>query len=83
MKSVIKLIVAVLCLVFISSALAASLPTAKPAEVGLSSQRLDLIDGVLKADIENGKIPGAVLLVARNPSSYIQLTKRSNFNILA
>jgi hypothetical protein len=51
--------------VFISSAWAASLPTAKPEEVGLSSQRLDLIDAVLKADIENGKIPGAVLLVAR------------------
>ena len=65
MKSAIKLIVAVFCLVFISSAGAASLPTAKPEEVGLSSQRLDRIDAVLKADIENGKIPGAVLLVAR------------------
>ena len=55
MKSAIKLIVAVFCLVFISSAGAASLPTAKPEEVGLSSQRLDRIDAVLKADIENGK----------------------------
>jgi CubicO group peptidase (beta-lactamase class C family) len=65
MKFGIKLIVTLLCLVFISTSWAASLPTAKPDEVGLSSQRLDRIDAVLKADIENGKIPGAVLLVAR------------------
>jgi CubicO group peptidase (beta-lactamase class C family) len=65
MKISLKLFVTVFCLLFISTAWAASLPTAKPEEVGLSSQRLDLIDTVLKADIENGKIPGAVLLVAR------------------
>ena len=40
--------------------------TAAPEKVGLSSERLDRIDHVLKADVENGKIPGAVALIARN-----------------
>jgi CubicO group peptidase (beta-lactamase class C family) len=51
--------------VFISTAWAASLPTAKPDEVGLSSQRLDRIDAVLKDDVEKGKLAGATLLIAR------------------
>ncbi len=44
---------------------AADLPSAKPEDVGLSSQRLGLITNLLKADIAAGKIPGAVLLIAR------------------
>jgi len=36
-----------------------------PEEVGLSSDRLNRIDSVLKADIEKGKTEGAVALVAR------------------
>jgi CubicO group peptidase (beta-lactamase class C family) len=64
-KSAIKLFVTVCCLVFISTAWAASLPTAKPDEVGLSSQRLDRIDAVLKDDVEKGKLAGATLLIAR------------------
>ena len=39
--------------------------TVKPEAVGLSSERLDQIDSVLQADMEGGKINGAVLLVAR------------------
>ena len=57
-----------LLLIFVlitSAAFAKDLPTATPAEVGLSSERLNIIDTVLKADIEKGKIEGAVLLVAR------------------
>ena len=65
MKIGLKLIVTMSCLIFLSNTWAASLPTATPEDVGLSSQRLNRIDAVLKADIENGKIPGAVLLVAR------------------
>jgi CubicO group peptidase (beta-lactamase class C family) len=41
------------------------LPRAKPEEVGLSSERLGRIGQVLKADIEAGRIPGAVIAVAR------------------
>jgi CubicO group peptidase (beta-lactamase class C family) len=46
-------------------AAAQQLPTATPEEVGLSSQRLQMLGDVLKADVAAGKIPGAVLLVAR------------------
>ena len=46
-------------------AVAADLPTAKPEQVGLSSERLDRIAQVLRADVERGRIPGAVVLVAR------------------
>ncbi|RQO61636.1 serine hydrolase [Variovorax sp. KBW07] len=46
-------------------AAAQSLPTAKPEQVGLSSERLQMLTDVLKADVAAGKIPGAVLLVAR------------------
>ncbi|PLC04337.1 serine hydrolase [Variovorax sp. RO1] len=46
-------------------ATAQSLPTARPESVGLSSERLQKLTDVLKADVAAGKIPGAVLLVAR------------------
>jgi CubicO group peptidase (beta-lactamase class C family) len=46
-------------------AAAQSLPTTTPERVGLSSERLQMITDVLKADVTAGKIPGAVLLVAR------------------
>jgi CubicO group peptidase (beta-lactamase class C family) len=41
------------------------LPRAKPEDVGLSSERLGEIARVLKADIERGRIPGAVIAIAR------------------
>lgn len=41
------------------------LPRAKPEDVGLSSERLAEIAGVLRADIERGRIPGAVVAIAR------------------
>ena len=37
------------------------LPRAKPEEVGLSSERLNEIAKRLNADIEAGRIPGAVI----------------------
>ena len=46
-------------------ALAAELSAAKPEQVGLSSERLDRITQVLRADVERSRIPGAVVLVAR------------------
>ncbi|REM37147.1 serine hydrolase, partial [Mycobacterium tuberculosis] len=46
-------------------AAAQQLPTAKPEQVGLSTERLQMLTDVLKADVAAGKIPGAVLLVAR------------------
>ncbi|HET7884887.1 MAG TPA: serine hydrolase domain-containing protein [Bradyrhizobium sp.] len=48
------------------AAFAADLPRAKPEEVGMSSERLALIGQVLKADIAAGRIPGAVIAIARH-----------------
>src|SRR6478736_2258316 len=47
-------------------AMADPLPTSPPESVGLSSKRLQLITDTLKADIDKGTIPGAVLLISRN-----------------
>jgi CubicO group peptidase (beta-lactamase class C family) len=44
---------------------AADLPTAKPEDVGMSSARLARITETLKADVEHGRIPGAVVVIAR------------------
>ncbi len=41
------------------------LPAARPEQVGLSTERLQMLTEVLKADAAAGRIPGAVLLVAR------------------
>ena len=46
-------------------AFAADLPTVKPGEVGLSSERLERLGQALRADVDKGRIPGAVVLVAR------------------
>jgi len=41
------------------------LPRAAPEDVGMSSQRLARIAATLNADVERGRIPGAVIAVAR------------------
>ena len=42
------------------------LPTAKPAEVGLSAQRLGRLLLVLQSEIDRRRLPGAVALIARH-----------------
>jgi CubicO group peptidase (beta-lactamase class C family) len=42
-----------------------SLPFAVPEEVGLSSQRLTRLSDVLRGEIDSGRVPGTVALVAR------------------
>jgi len=58
-----------LMLMLLPSALLAAdswpLPRAEPASLGLSPDGLKRIADTLNADIEKGKIPGAVLLIAR------------------
>jgi CubicO group peptidase (beta-lactamase class C family) len=54
-----------LSLLAIGHAVASDLPTTKPEQVGLSSERLERIGQVLRADVERGRIPGAVVVVAR------------------
>jgi CubicO group peptidase (beta-lactamase class C family) len=41
------------------------LPRARPESVGLSPERLERIAQVLRADIEKGRMPGAVVAIAR------------------
>ena len=46
-------------------AFAADLPTVKPGEVGLFSERLERLGQALRADVDKGRSPGAVVMVAR------------------
>jgi CubicO group peptidase (beta-lactamase class C family) len=41
------------------------LSVVKPESVGLSAKRLERLTGMLKADVEKGRIPGAVMLIER------------------
>jgi CubicO group peptidase (beta-lactamase class C family) len=45
---------------------AQDLPTAKPADVGLSTERLERISQWLRDDSAKGTIPGAVVMIVRN-----------------
>ncbi len=61
-----RILATTLCLLASGAAFADDpLPRAKPEEVGLSSERLARIGETLKADIEAGRIPGAVIAIAR------------------
>jgi CubicO group peptidase (beta-lactamase class C family) len=61
----VQALVLLLALLFATPTFAADLPTAKPGEVGLSAERLERLGQALRADVEKGRIPGAVVLVAR------------------
>src|ERR1700761_8002201 len=66
MKSI-SAVAGAVCLLASTAAFAEDpLPRAKPEEVGISSERLARIDSVLKADIDAGRIPGAVIPTARH-----------------
>ena len=49
-----------------SSQVSPDLEEASPESVGMSTERLDRIDAMLKKSVADGDIPGAVALVARN-----------------
>src|SRR6202012_1993773 len=62
-----RLFAGAVCLFATTAAFAEDpLPRAKPEDVGFSSERLARIDSVLKADIDAGRIPGAVIAIARH-----------------
>jgi CubicO group peptidase (beta-lactamase class C family) len=65
MSKLISLVMSVMLVLTGSVAWTQSLPSAKPEQVGLSSERLDRVGQALKAEIAKGKLPGAVALVAR------------------
>jgi CubicO group peptidase (beta-lactamase class C family) len=52
--------------ILIPSVFAQQLPTAKPQELGLSPERLDRIQKVIQAHVDQNHIPGAVVLIARH-----------------
>ena len=63
----IKFLATALCLLASTAAFADDpLPRAKPEDVGLSSERLARIGATLKADVDAGRIPGAVIAIARH-----------------
>ncbi|HMK81567.1 MAG TPA: serine hydrolase domain-containing protein [Xanthobacteraceae bacterium] len=70
------------------------LPRARPEEVGMSSERLVEIAKVINADVEKGRLPGAVIAIARrgrlvyyealgfrDKSAGVAMTKDTIFNI--
>jgi CubicO group peptidase (beta-lactamase class C family) len=58
---------AAFCLVVSTTAFAQDpLPRAKPEEAGFSSERLSRIGTTIKADVDAGRIPGAVIAIARH-----------------
>lgn len=66
MKHIYRLAPLFLFLLASQFALAESLETARPEEVGLSAERLARIDAVMQQHVEDGSIPGALALIARN-----------------
>jgi CubicO group peptidase (beta-lactamase class C family) len=58
-------VVAIAVLAWAVRAQAQGLPAAAPETVGMSAQRLGQISAVLKREIDQGNIPGAVVMVAR------------------
>ncbi len=58
-------VVILLLLALTAPAVADPLPSARPEEVGMSSQRLERIGQTLRADVEKGRMPGAVVGIAR------------------
>jgi CubicO group peptidase (beta-lactamase class C family) len=60
-----SLAVAVLGSLLISAAVAGSLPTAKPEDVGMSSERLARAGEAVRRYVDAGDVAGAVTLVAR------------------
>lgn len=59
--------IAALLLVFVTlSASAADFSRSRPERLGMSSERLDRLDAVLKSYVETGQLAGQVVLVLRN-----------------
>ena len=65
MRIVARVLVLSLVVLATSAAWAADLTIAKPEQVGLSSERLTRITEMMKTDVEKGRMPGAIALVAR------------------
>lgn len=60
-----RLRVIVFLTLFAVPTFAQPLPTASPESVGMSSERLTMIEKALQAEIDQGRMPGAVVAIAR------------------
>lgn len=60
-----RLVLMVLAAGLAGPASADQLPTATPESVGLSSQRLERLARAVKRDVDGGRMPGAVVAIAR------------------
>ncbi len=60
-----RISIALLGALIAATGLCQPLPVAKPEAVGVSSQRLERVRRQMQADVESQRIPGAVLLIAR------------------
>ena len=60
-----QILLAVLGLTTAVNAIAQALPSAKPESVGMSTERLAKIGAVLQQEVQDKKLPGAVVMVAR------------------
>ena len=60
--------VAVTCLALVPSVGADQLPVAKPESVGLSSARLERLAQAIRQSVDEGRMPGAVVAIARRGS---------------
>ena len=65
MKTRAAFLAALATALLVHAAWAEPLPTAKPEQVGLSSQRLERVGQSFKAQIEKGRFPGAVAVIVR------------------
>ena len=61
-----RLLAVVMCLVALAPSLGAdSMPVAKPESVGLSSARLERLAQAIRQHVDDGRMPGAVVAIAR------------------
>src|SRR5262245_27678709 len=63
--ALLRCVTSVAALVIAAGALAEALPTARPEEVGMSAQRLRRVSEAVKQEVDEGSLPGAVVMVAR------------------
>jgi len=61
----VTLLLGIAVLIWVAGVRAQGLPAAAPETVGMSAQRLGQISAVLKREIEQGNLPGVVVMVAR------------------
>ena len=66
MKRITAPSVFIIALCAATAAWSQALPRAEPGKVGLSAERLERIEQAFSREIDGGKLPGAVIMVARD-----------------